>query len=366
MQPKLQLPLTRNDNDFGRYIKGLLDGYVQTIRAIDPGDEITRRILAEALKIERFCEKLSLAVESSLKSDQPAAASYFGEAVALIRPELEPLTTGATHQFIRHLYRIRTDLGAHEDPRRGLFHIPFDQQHKCKTQRYSIPGHPSLYVGGSVYICWEEMGMGTPGAMHVSRFEPASGTELKVLDFMARPSHTALGLIQKYTEGKDVNSDEQQLRLHVALAVVWPLMAAVSIRRTHRNAAFVAEYMVPQLLLQWLSKQSAGGIDGIAYSSVSSRSYADYPALIANVVFPTREFAPSGYCTRLAGKLTMTEPIAWDFRSGRLDLTRPCHAGALVDFFFYPGTRLPYSGSCFCEIESELCSMPALPLPTTT
>lgn len=38
-----------------------------------------------------------------------------------------------------------------------MFHIPFDKRYLVGNQRYSISGLPCLYLGGSPYVCWEEL-----------------------------------------------------------------------------------------------------------------------------------------------------------------------------------------------------------------
>lgn len=38
-----------------------------------------------------------------------------------------------------------------------MFHIPLNKRRMVTTQRYSTPGYPCLYLGKSIYTCWEEM-----------------------------------------------------------------------------------------------------------------------------------------------------------------------------------------------------------------
>lgn len=55
------------------------------------------------------------------------------------------------------LFRVRKS----EKPistRREIFHIPFTHRHLVNAQRYSVAGLPCLYLGSSLYICWQEMG----------------------------------------------------------------------------------------------------------------------------------------------------------------------------------------------------------------
>lgn len=54
-------------------------------------------------------------------------------------------------------YRARVHSGTKKFTYKDMFHIPFSKRGIVQTQRYSFPGYPCLYVGESVYACWEEM-----------------------------------------------------------------------------------------------------------------------------------------------------------------------------------------------------------------
>jgi hypothetical protein len=75
------------------------------------------------------------------------------------------------------------------------------------------------------------------------------------------------------------------------------------------RAPFIAEYIVPHLLLQWIRAEVA--YDGIAYFSVKRDRYFGIPGSCDNYVFPAREFATDGSCSYLRKKLVMTEPQTW-------------------------------------------------------
>ena len=38
-----------------------------------------------------------------------------------------------------------------------LFHIPYSKRTLVNNYRYSIAGHPSLYLGQSTFVCWNEL-----------------------------------------------------------------------------------------------------------------------------------------------------------------------------------------------------------------
>ncbi len=355
--PDLQFPLDRTTDNFQAFVEERLGKFLTLVRSINASDEITRGILDQAGRIEEVCQRLRVAIDHYLRGAPFRALEAFEPAVRSIRPELTVLIKPVDHPFLKELYRIRREPEPGTVfPRRELFHVPFHLQHKVTRQRYSIPGHPCLYLGGSLFICWEELGRSNPDSMQIARFEPAPGQTIKVLDFMARPRHVAQGV----RERANANDDPHQRFEFVALAVCWPLMAMASIRRKHGDSPFIAEYIVPQLLLQWLVEQDGEGIDGVAYSSVRCRAHCSYPALIANVVLPSRKFAPTGYCSRLAEKLAVTEPVAWSLLA-RADFpyTNPFHASATIEFL--PGQDSLYMKSQFCMVEGKVRAMPATP-----
>lgn len=65
---------------------------------------------------------------------------------------------------------------------RDMFHIPLDKRGIVKTQRYSILGYPCLYLGCSVYACWEEMRRPPLDTCMVSRFEQSRPETLRFID----------------------------------------------------------------------------------------------------------------------------------------------------------------------------------------
>jgi hypothetical protein len=86
-------------------------------------------------------------------------------------------------------------------------------------------------------------------------------------------------------------------------------MAACSVRRKYDDAPFVEEYIVPQLLLQWVTERNE--VQGIAYFSVRLEPRTDTSTLQTNFVFPVRKSAPAGVCEALREWVTLTEPAYW-------------------------------------------------------
>lgn len=56
------------------------------------------------------------------------------------------------------MYKCRENSKLFHFTKDEMFHIPYDKRHLVGNQRYSLSGLPCLYLGGSAYICWEELG----------------------------------------------------------------------------------------------------------------------------------------------------------------------------------------------------------------
>lgn len=80
--------------------------------------------------------------------------------------------------------------------------------------------------------------------------------------------------------------------------IMLPLIMACSIRvpQVKKDKPFKDEYIVPQLLTQWLIN-SPNRFDGIAYFSnaTKTRSRRNYK-LYQNLVVPVKQALKSGYC----------------------------------------------------------------------
>src|SRR5206468_12842518 len=120
------------------------------------------------------------------------------------------------------------------------------------------PGYACLYLVASLYVCWEEMGRAPFDTVYTARYELNPKFGVTVLDFSVAPQGWA-SILERVPE-KDLPPR------CLSSAATWPLMAACSVRRKYDDSPFIEEYIVPQLVLQWVTLQNH--VQGIAYFSV--------------------------------------------------------------------------------------------------
>ena len=183
-----------------------------------------------------------------------------------------------------------------------LFHIPFNQRAIIKTQRFSAPGYPCLYLGTSIYGCWEEMGRPLFDLCMTSRFEL-----LKERLYLFRL----------------VFPDQSCFEINETLLKI-PLILACMVDVENKEAIFKPEYIIPQLVTEWIIttrcqeysvNNSVPKYDGIMYSSVhSGEDVFNYPIdLLWNLCLPAFDASSPSFCKVLSEMFQITEPTCYEY-----------------------------------------------------
>lgn len=308
---ELELPGTWDTypGSFEQFIDELFNNYQTNLTALTGTDYLTDRVLTESFTVApSLCDGLKTCFLEYLLGHPPNAYETLKLLLNSIKHCFSAMySIDDVAGALTHLYRMRSDKRSALS-QQEVFHVPFESRHLVATYRYSIPGLPCLYLGGSAYVCWEECGRPALDSVHLSRFQPASGCTLQLLDFGWRPAQMA-ALIDcgKYQEQLSRRSNVSDLV--VAHALCWPLVAACSIKVRHPTANFKPEYIIPQLVLQWLTNETE--IDGVRYFTTKASRYFDDPMTVANFAFPVRTTKPSGYCDHLASRFELSNPVYW-------------------------------------------------------
>lgn len=199
-------------------------------------------------------------------------------------------------------YRIRNKRDAYGILAKQLLHIPFESRGKVTSQRYSIPGYPSLYLGNSLYVCWEELGRKSLNEIQAMRFQ--NTRELKYLDLTVNRFLDVNWYADNYP-----NIVGEKVNFMLASTRVWPLIAACSIKVKNIDDAFKPEYIIPQLLLQYVKQDNR--VDAIKYTSthIDLKSAADD---YSNLVIPVKSRQDSGYCNAICNWFNYARPRSYE------------------------------------------------------
>lgn len=222
-------------------------------------------------------------LESFLSGDIKSAYDHFDKTfsdnstIQHIHRITEPLNVFCNDN--KPLFRVRKSEKSLIS-RSEIFHIPFSSRQFVDAQRYSVAGLPCLYLGTSLYVCWQEMDKPDFDKLFISSFTTQE-TDSKVLNF-ASPFMTLPSIVDTNDENRiDIN------RVKGSYMIFWPLIMACNYTKKDNSAKFIQEYIIPNLLMQWISRKTYSTIVGVAYYSTKiPKSRISYRSI--NVVFPPK------------------------------------------------------------------------------
>ena len=112
--------------------------------------------------------------------------------------------------------------------------------------------------------------------------------------------------------------------------ILFPLILSCSIINKENTDIFKEEYIIPQILLEWISNEKS--IDAIQYLSLSLPDYNLSDHLYTNYVFPVKNLKENGYCDYLINRFDFTDPISWNFAKSIDGHTRTTSLSIKRDF----------------------------------
>lgn len=158
-------------------LEELLNEYLRKIKALNTSGEITNWLKANTAQISFINSSLLSSLDEYLSG---SAGKAYDKIEELMRNQF--IQENITHLKIplntyyhqqnnsRSLFRVRYN-DNYLSGRSEVLHIPFEKRHLAKTQRYSIAGVPCLYLGTSLYVCWQEMGKPDFSKLYLSYFK---------------------------------------------------------------------------------------------------------------------------------------------------------------------------------------------------
>jgi len=203
------------------------------------------------------------------------------------------------------LFRAREFKDKRDHTFEDMFHIPLDQRGIVRTQRYSSPGYPCLYLGKTIYACWEEM--------HRPRFD-----DLMFSGFKVRLAFDVYDLrVPQPEDFEGRNLQQTLLRL--------PLIIACMVKVKNDTDPFKPEYIIPQLLIETIicnnqkkMEKEAGPRDlvwGITYTSTHKSK--DFPfgfTFMDNIALPVvLSDGKNKHCNVLASLFDISDPLCLEY-----------------------------------------------------
>jgi hypothetical protein len=297
-RPIFDVPKRRGNQSVEQFISSQYDEFLDSLHEFkNPVKEMVKPYLGV---IKSQCQSINEALHAYLSGSPSMAYSKVKQCLdELTLKTMLPIQT-LPRAGGKNLYRLRIASNAALQ-KQNLFHIPFELREKVSTQRYSIPGLPCLYLADSIFVCWEETGRPDINQIQVSRFDLSQGN-FKFLYFNVNTNDIRRRCFATDVNGKFIN----QL---VSYLNYWPLLMACSLAVQKDQDVFKPEYIVPQLVLQWVVSENR--LDGVQYKSNRIRVGSHSIGSFTNIVIPVKILNHSGYCQELSQKIRLTNPISW-------------------------------------------------------
>ncbi|WP_415325955.1 hypothetical protein [Chryseobacterium sp. MMS23-Vi53] len=261
--------------------------------------EIDENIYGNIVK-ENILDKIKIQNENILKSIKYFLAGEIIEYYLSIYDTFFNSNLGLRNIYYKKLpkripfFRLRTNTPNKKFKSNEMFHIPFEEVRRTGNQRFSLSGHPALYLGSSTYICWEEL---SNPSLETCNFSVLSNEEEVTLFDLTPPSK--------------IKRMEDILR--------YPLIISSSIKFTDNGFPFKPEYIISQAVYFSLLKFNKDlllekdvdvkKLDGIIYLSthISNELLFSDLNLMCNYVFPVKNIEEKGYCEKLKKLFSVSE-----------------------------------------------------------
>lgn len=306
-------PFIATDKDTYRdVLKEKLDIYVEKIDKLKTTGPLTSWLHSNSSNIKDTNTRLIKVLDEYLSGsagkayqeiEQLFKLKYIEKSLVALK---EPMNKyQGQYPEIKSLFRVRENINS-TPSRKDIFHIPFNKRNLVKNQRYSIAGVPCLYLGSSLYVCWQEMDQPDLNSLFLSHFKiDENAGDVNILNFafsLETLKHKSLELFFSET----VSLEKQK-----AYLAIWPILMACSFNIQHLGASFNVEYVIPNLLLQWIGKEKRP-VSGIMYLSTKTQQLRNSDIGI-NFVFPpkTELDLNSEFCEGLSDTFIFSKPISW-------------------------------------------------------
>ena len=302
-------------------------------------------------EVKYICETLKEIVKSQYKGLHSQAFKKLSNLLSgtIKHKGLSEVLPVSTLKEYSSFYRARVQSGNAKFTYDDMFHIPFDKRGIIKTQRYSFPGYPCLYVGESTYACWEELHRTDFDLCMFSRIE--NQKEIALLDLR-------------------IPSKEQYDTNIKAVLYLMPVLIASMVIVKQTEDVYKPEYIIPQLLTEWLishnDKKETKKIDaiiyGIRYTSSLKTDEFEFPSSkLDNIaLFPIDALTNKKYCPKLSNIFHITSPTCNEYE--KLKCGYDFDAGQAGYENREAELQANYESSDFYNLEKRLCDTNKFPM----
>lgn len=317
------LPVVRKNEDFRDDVKNCLSEYTANVNSIDvdlfESEAEKQDIVA---KIQEQSKRISEIIDLYYAGQHAIAFGEFRQLVnngILTNIQLYTVQQQSIEEYhdeegkLKSIevptiwFRARIFDNKQDHTFKEMFHIPLNKREIVNTQRYSAPGYPCLYLGNTIYSCWEEM--------HRPRFD-----DIMFSGFKVKQNFKVYDLRIPQRSCFEGDCFKQVLQC-------MPLIIACMIQVKNYNYPFKPEYIIPQLLIDTIIcnnrkdwKDKHGPCDmpwGVIYTSTHiSKDFPYGTEYLENIALPAIKIdGDKNYCEVLASFFDVSDPLCYEYEA---------------------------------------------------
>ncbi len=329
---KLTLPKRYFDNDFVIYekLKDEARTFISLLEQCDgkefdtDGEAAISGRMPDILGVARKNIELLLeAVEYYENADHKAAQEAFDDLMELMKGDVfistiddfvrlvfDGKTYWPSFRITRgsRYYRVRAadyESSSILENADELFHLPLSKRANANNERFSIAGFPSLYLSTMLPLAWQESGY--PQKYYYSEFQYERGdkpeNQLWFLSLYSPDEICNWGGTVKY------NNFNLWLEVIDRYLKCYPLVLACSFVNQSGKVPYKQEYIVPQMLMQWVRRNNSL-VQGITYFTCVDLSSQRSRWCAYNIAMPAAvPYDDKGYSSLLREKFCWAMPL---------------------------------------------------------
>lgn len=299
---RTNLPIKRNTDSFLESVKQFYKKYIDDIEALDNNEftSCASNKIQTISKVKDCVSTIQDVIQTYLDSCHSEAYSLLKNKI--VNPDgtlkIRIISIKPTKDQDSYFYRSRKDDGTIRSFK-DMFHVPNHKRGLIKTTRFSTPGYPCLYLGNTIYDCWEEMRRPFFETLYFSGYKVKK--EFKVYDLL-KPT-------KEDFESSDLSDLLEQLVYVIACQFT-----------VHNDKDFFKpEYIIPQLILELIitSNRNTTHSDslpwGIAFTSTHLADDFLYKEdYLKNIAIPVVD-TTNEYCSYLSSLFEISNPINYRY-----------------------------------------------------
>lgn len=277
----------KDKENYSTCIKKWLEKYINNLENCDyiPDEDVKT--------IKDYTDKILEAFNKYLNGDIYTAYETFFSAIEPVKSHFRYRIIGEepNNSLVKVPYYRVNKLGNSKFDYKEMLHIPYNKREIISAYRFSISGSPCSYMSSSPIVAWYEAGM--PDECQIAIYNASDRSKLLSLDINIQDEYFNI-----YRSAFNA-VDDVDIAVWKNIADViytFPLTAFCSVVKKQDSAKFSEEYIIPQMLMSWVSLNT--DFVGIRYRT-NKRFELAYGFSAYNIALPATEEDTDHYSKKL-------------------------------------------------------------------